>query len=393
MPAHIIKTGAEALETASALAQAFAVDATLRDQTRFLPIALLDLFSQSGLWAITVPKEYGGADVSHTVLTEVFATLAEADPSLAQIPQNHFNDIDTIKWVGDEWQKRYFFTEALIGKRFGNAFCELKNVSTSTFETSLTSRDGQLLLNGRKFYATGALMADWVQVCALNEDGLNVLVFVKQGTPGLQVIDDWSGFGQRTTASGTVILDNVVVEECNVIKTYKATSMSTTNSCLSQIIHASIDLGIARACIKETIAFVKGSSRPWADAKVERASDDPLTIYQIGDLEYKLHAAEALLQRGARSVDRAAAEPSEESVAAASIAVAEAKIATTEHALLAANKLFELAGAKSTLGKFALDRHWRNARTHTLHDPVRWKYHAIGNYYLNKIRPAKLGWL
>src|SRR5271166_1354613 len=127
------------------------------------------------------------------------------------------------------------------------------------------------------------------------------------------------------------------------------------------------------------------------DAKIEYGYEDPLTISQIGELETRLHAADALLERAGCLVDRAVAKPDAETVASASIAVAEAKAATTEIAIQATNKLFELAGTQSTLAKFNLDRHWRNARTHTLHDPVRWKYYAIGNYYLNAVRPKRHG--
>jgi len=393
MPAHLIRTDAEAIRIARHLADIFTPDAGLRDQTRFIPESLINEFSQSGLWGISIPKEYGGAGVSNVTLAEVFAILAEADPSLAQIPQNHFNDVDTIRWTGDPSQKRYFFAGVLRGERFGNAFAELNQNADGTFQTRLQLKDGKLVLNGRKFYSTGALMANWVQVGATDDLGLNVLAFVKRETPGLTVVDDWSGFGQRTTASGTVTLDNVIVEPQNIIQAHRALSSPTTNGPLSQLVHAAIDLGIARACIKETINFVSTSSRPWADANVARAADDPLTVVAVGDLEYRLHAAEAMLERAAKAVDSGAAAPTDDSVASASVAVAEAKIATTELALLAANKLFELAGTKSTLSRYGLDRHWRNARTHTLHDPVRWKYHAIGNYYLNHVNPARHGWI
>jgi alkylation response protein AidB-like acyl-CoA dehydrogenase len=50
-----------------------------------------------------------------------------------------------------------------------------------------------------------------------------------------------------------------------------------------------------------------------------------------------------------------------------------------------------LAGTRSTLEEYNLNRHWRNARTHTLHDPVRWKYHAIGNFWLNGVHPPRHG--
>jgi alkylation response protein AidB-like acyl-CoA dehydrogenase len=148
----------------------------------------------------------------------------------------------------------------------------------------------------------------------------------------------------------------------------------------SQLIHAAIDAGIARGAIEATIDLVRNHARPWIDSGADRAADDPYTIAAIGDLKIRLHAAEALLERAGRQLDE-------------KIAVAEAKVLTTDVALAASNKLFELAGTRSTLGAHNLDRFWRDARTHTLHDPVRWKYHAVGQYYLNGVQPPLHSWI
>nr|WP_288362014.1 acyl-CoA dehydrogenase family protein [uncultured Klebsiella sp.] len=155
---------------------------------------------------------------------------------------------------------------------------------------------------------------------------------------------------------------------------------------------AAIDAGIARAALDDTVAFVRHSARPWIDAGVARASDDPLTIYHIGQLDSRLAAADALLERAGRVLDRYKNDLSEEHVAEASLAVARAKIWTTEVALEAASRLFELGGTRATGESLNLDRHWRNARVHTLHDPVRWKYQLLGNWVLNGIRPQRHDW-
>jgi alkylation response protein AidB-like acyl-CoA dehydrogenase len=169
----------------------------------------------------------------------------------------------------------------------------------------------------------------------------------------------------------------------------------TLNGPISQIIQAAIDAGIAQAAIADTLTFVRERSRPWIDSGVERASDDPLVVREVGHLHIQLHAAEALLERAALTIDEIAAKataPTEDDIARASVSVGEAKVLTTEVALLAGEKLFELSGTQSTLAAHNLDRHWRNARTHTLHDPVRWKYHLVGNYYLNGIKPTRHPW-
>ena len=393
-PAHIIKSDEEAIQVAHQLAAVFAKEAAQRDRNRQLPIKEVETYSQSGLWAITVPKSYGGAEVSYQTLSEIIKIISAADPSLGQLPQNHFVIVEHLVLDATESQKKFFFDLVLKGARFGNAFSEKGSRTVAEFATKIVADGEDYLVNGTKFFATGALLAHWIPIVTVNDAGLPYLALVKQGTLGLTVINDWSSFGQRTTASGTVVIDNVRVPAEHVVPIFQAFARPTVGGPVSQFIQAAVDAGIAIAAINETIKYVRESARPWIDAKdIQRASDDPYTIQQLGDLKLRLHAAEALLDRAAQKISLAAANSNEASVAAASIAVAEAKVLTTEVALLATNKLFELSGTRSTLEEYNLDRHWRNARTHTLHDPVRWKFHAIGNYYLNETNPPRHPWI
>ncbi|WP_322014676.1 SfnB family sulfur acquisition oxidoreductase [Paraburkholderia sp. J12] len=392
--ARVIATDDEAIAVAQALATRLAEGAAARDSERRLPREEIEWFSQSGLWGITVPKAYGGAGVSFVTLTEVVKLIAAADPSLGQLPQNHFGLVDVIALTGTEEQKRYLFAQVLAGKRFGNGFSEKGTKHVLDLKTRVRRDGDHYVVDGTKFYSTGALFAHFVPVLGLDEDRRGWLAYIPQGTEGLAVVDDWSGFGQRTTASGTVTLQNVRVPASLVLPAHRVSELPTLNGPVSQIIQAAIDAGIARAAIDDTLAFVRTRSRPWVDSGVERASEDPLTVREIGHLHIQLHAAEALLERAARVLDDIAAQraTTEDDVARASVAVGEAKVLTTEAALLAGEKLFELAGTQSTLAAHNLDRHWRNARTHTLHDPVRWKYHLVGNYYLNGVKPARHAW-
>jgi len=389
--AAVLETEQQALAVAQELAARFAVAASERDSERLLPFAEMDALAQSGLLAITVPEEYGGLDVSNATLAEITAVLAQADGSLGQIPQNHFYILEALRIDGSEDQKRYFFSRALAGDRFGNALSERGTKTVGHYNTRIT-RDGPgYRINGRKFYSTGVLFADWITVFALDEADKLVMAFVPKGTEGVEIIDDWDGFGQRTTGSGTTALDNVYVNADHVVLHHKGFERPTTIGSVGQIIHAGVDLGIARAAFAETLDFVKTRSRPWMDSGVERASDDPLTIAKIGQIAIRLEAAAATIERAGRKVDAAQVETTEKRVVEATLAVAAAKVLTTEIAIEATNTLFELAGTASVKLDLNLDRHWRNARTHTLHDPVRWKYHVVGNYHLNDVIPPKNG--
>lgn len=392
--AHRIQDDAEAIEIARILARDFAKEAAERDQQRRLPIAELNAFSQSGLWGITVPKAYGGAEVSYRTLGEVIKTIAAADPSLAQLPQNHLAIVDHIRLDGSEAQKHHLFGLVLEGVRFGNAFSERKSRTVAEFETQITpDGEGFFRINGQKFYSSGALLAHWVPTVAVDSEKRPFLAFIRRDAEGLEVINDWSGFGQRTTASGTVLVNNVRVSADQVLPVHQAFERPTAAGPISQFLQAAIDAGITRAAIADTQEQVRQFARPWLDSGQEHAWQDPYSLQQIGDLHIRQRAAEAVLDLAADAIQSAVANPNEDTVAAASIAVAEAKVLTTEAAILATNKLFELAGTRSTLEEYNLDRHWRNARTHTLHDPVRWKFNIIGNYYLNHIKPARHPWV
>jgi SfnB family sulfur acquisition oxidoreductase len=389
--AHTIRDDAEAIETANRLAEDFAKTAAARDRERRLPFAELDRFSQSGLWAITVPAAFGGADVSYKTVAKVIEIISAADSSLGQIPQNHLSAMFQLRAVGTPAQQAVIFGRVLRGARFGNALAELTSKAAHQFTTVMRKVDGGYRIFGKKFYSTGALFADFISVGAADEENRRLTAIVPKDAPGLSVTDDWSSFGQRTTASGTVTLDGVFVPDDDVLPIYLAAERPIANGAVAQILQAAIDAGIAVAALADTKAIIRNIARPWRDSGSEHAAEDPYTIAKIGRLEIDLHAAQALLQRAGGFVDRAVRAPSDRAVAEASIAVAEAKVSTTNIALEASSVLFELGGTRTTLADQSFDRHWRNARVHTLHDPVRWKYNVIGNWYLNDLPPPRHG--
>jgi SfnB family sulfur acquisition oxidoreductase len=391
-PAHIIRDDAEAIAVAKRLAASFEKDSAIRDRERVWPVAELDAFSQSGLWSINVPRAFGGPEVSYATLSKVVEIISAADSSIGQIAQNHLGVVAAIRTVSDAAQQKLLFGEILRGVRFGNAFSEFGSKRAADFETRFTDAGDHVIVRGRKFYATGALLAHLVPIVALDDEGRAWYAIAERDAPGLTVIDDWSSFGQRTTLSGTVLIDDVRVPKTHLVPGYKGYDHPTADGAIFQIIQVAVDTGIAQAALDETVRFVRTKSRAWVDSGLEHAWEDPYTIQAVGDLTIRLHAAQALLEKAGSAIDAAVTNPTAETVAYAQIVTAEAKVLSTEIAIAATNKLFELAGTRSTLAEHNLDRHWRNARTHTLHDPVRWKYAIIGNYALNDVNPPLHAW-
>jgi SfnB family sulfur acquisition oxidoreductase len=389
--ARVIGSEAEALAVGHAFAKKIAGEADLRDRERRLPFAELRELSASGLLGITVPRAYTGLGVAAATLVEIFRVIAAADPAIGQIPQNHFVFVRALELEGDERQKHFFFERLLRGDQFGNALSERGTRDVLEIKTRLTAgADGLLRLDGRKFYCTGALFAQWIPVFALNEADRLVVAYVRQGTPGVIILDDWSGVGQRVTASGTVIFEDVAVAAEHVVELWRAYTKPGTLGAFAQLLHVAIDVGIATAALGDAAAFVRERSRSWAESCLTRAADEPHLIKRFGQLHIALQASLALLEKAASAFDAVGGAVTEEEATRISVEVASAKSLASDTVLEIANALFELAGTASMDAKYGLDRHWRNARIHTLHDPARWKQYHVGNWYLNGVAPPRV---
>ena len=390
--AHIIQSDAEALDIAHALAEQFKSNAIQRDAQRILPFQEIEAYSQSGLWAITVPKQYGGAEVSSLTVAKIIALMSGVDGSIGQIPQNHFYALEVLRNTGTEQQKQKLYTEVLKGARFGNALAEFKTKNATQKQTAITPTEHGFVVNGEKFYCTGSLFAHRIPTLVKDHENREFLAFITRESEGLELIDDWSGFGQRTTGSGTVKFNNVQVAAEDIIPFDTAFSQVTLVGPFAQIMHAAIETGIARAAFEETLHRVR-QARPWIDSGVDQATADPLILFELGRIVADVRASEVLLKQAARSIDAAKPQPTVANIAKASLDVAKVRAHSTETALKASSKLIELAGSRGSQREDGLDRFWRNARVHTLHDASRWKYYFIANHLLNGVLPPRRGTL
>jgi alkylation response protein AidB-like acyl-CoA dehydrogenase len=368
-----------ALAVAAELSEEFRAGAAERDADRTLPHDQVRDLKSSGLLGLSVPEEYGGIDAPAAVLAEVFRLLAHGDPSLAQIPQSHFTFLEALRLQGTDAQKAFFYGRVLEGALLANAQSE-RGPHPINVDTTTLVRAGldDHVLSGRKFYSTGALFADWVIVRASLPDDPSqtptsatpkAVAFVASDTPGVHVVDDWDGMGQRTTASGTVTLDAVRVRNDHIVAFTPIFAQPSLYGARAQLLHAAIDVGIATAALDEGVRQA-AKARPHFEADVSEASEDPTLVHVAGELTVTVRGAQALLAEAARAVDAASADRA---------------------SLESASALFELGGTRSAAGSANLARYWRDARTHTLHDATRWKLQHIGRYTLNGTPPPRHG--
>jgi SfnB family sulfur acquisition oxidoreductase len=387
-PAHRIQSEEEALDIARSLAWDFAQQASDRDINRILPYDEVETLSQSGLLGISVPSEHGGIDISNSVLAEVIAILAEADPSIAQILQTHFHVLEAVRIAGGEEQREPLFDRALTGDRFGSIFSQSENGGTDQDALHLTPDGLGFRLNGRSLPSVSILFSDWIALFVPDERKGLMAAIVPRSTEGVQIIDDWDGFGQRTSGNGTAILHNVHLNADAVLLNREKLTRPSVIDSVNQLTHAGINLGIARSALAASMEFVGVNPQLSADNGSTRTADDPLLVTRIGEIAVHIEAATAMVERAGGKIDAAQINLTEDHIVNAALSVAAAQAITAEIAMEAANTLFDLAGATSARIGLNLDRHWRNARIHTLHDPVRRKYHIVGNYHLNGIKPS-----
>jgi SfnB family sulfur acquisition oxidoreductase len=391
---HVIENDLDAIHAAYHVADFALEGRNQRDQQRLLPFAEIDLFSQKGLGGLRIPKQYGGAFVSNKTLAHVFRIINKADSSVGQIPQNQIALLNMIQIMGTEQQKQFIYQEILQGKRLANGGPERNTKDTKTLATTLSFENGRYFVDGEKFYSTGSSFAHWLAIKAIHPEGHVVLTIVNREATGVDVVDNWNGFGQRTTSSGTVRLQHVEVNPLLIFDERLLSSQPNYRGAYSQLLQVAIDVGIAEAAFADTVSAIH-KARPIVDAQVEKASFEHYTLQEVGKSSVLLDAAILLLDEAAEYLDELDQLESvtDEQAAKASILVAEAKVYANDAALYISEKLLELGGSRSSLSQHNLDQHWRNARVHTLHDPIRWKLHALGDYYLNHKLPARHAWI
>jgi SfnB family sulfur acquisition oxidoreductase len=387
-----ISTHGDAVRIARGVAEAISEDAVERDRAGTVPFEALAALDGSGLLAITIPRPYGGAGLSSATLTEVIREIATVDPAIAQVPQGHFLMVDVLAAYGSESQRARLFDDVLAGARIGSALAERGNQHAQDLKTRLHETTAGMRLDGRKYYCTGGLTSHWLGVTALDHHGRLVIAFVERETPGVALDEDWNVMGQRATVSGSTTFEDVAVDPELVLPYHEVFTEPQQLGARAQLVHAAIQVGIARGALEDAARFVRTKARPSFEAVragwAATAGDDPHTTLRFGRMATKVRAAETLLADAAAIQEQVGRRPENaQDAARASIAVAQAKAFASEIAVEVASDLFSLTGASAVDERHDFSRHWRNARTHASHDPADWKYQHAGNFLLNGAPP------
>lgn len=367
--------------------------AVAREQRRELPHECVQALLKAGFGRLRIPRSEGGFGVSLSQLMQLLQALARADSNVAQIFRAHSAFVEGEQLVSDRRVRELWFPKIVAGEMVGAAMSERIAGTDITLRMSADPAGGWRL-NGRKFYCTGALYADWMTAYAA-VDGTFAVAMVSTTAPGVERVDDWDGFGQRLTASGSTLFDDVRVPEEHFIRYFEPSSMPAEQymSAYFQLYHLATLSGIVAATFDDGVRYARERTRTFRVPGVSSPKDDPLVQRVIGRLASIAYASEALVQQAARALDRANRAiqeglESQEEVSPVDVQVYQAQQIILSLALEATSLVFEVGGASAVSNSRQLDRHWRNARTLASHNPASQREQALGDFYLNGVTPT-----
>lgn len=357
-----------------------------REQQRALPVEEIKELVELGFTGLRVPEELGGAGASLESVVELLIEIAGADSNIAQALRGHFAFVELLLEAPESEFRTHWLREVATGRLVGNAESEKRGVygDPQTFIDEVETENGPIfVLNGTKFYTTGTYFADYTWTTALlrNLNGQETLVSlpVDLHAPGVDVVDDWSGFGQKLTASGTTTFKDLEVDPRWIIPRTDAPTLVWTYLQLNLL---TVLVGSAAAAVDEVVARAQSSTRNAWNPGVERRSDPAATI-AIGDARSRVTVIRGALLDATRHVSNAATIATPDAFNEADAIVAALWPIVSEQALVVTSTVFDAVGASAVLGEHSIDRHWRNVRTVSSNNPVFLAKNAVGEYALN----------
>jgi alkylation response protein AidB-like acyl-CoA dehydrogenase len=363
-----------------------------RERQRILPFEAIDLIRRAKLGAFRLPTSAGGAGSTIRELFDLIIRLGEADANVAHILRNHFSVVERLVRRPRDEQSRQWQQAVADGAIIGLATTELDSAQVGNIipNTTFTPDGDDYLLNGTKYYSTGTLYSDYVLVRAADPSGKVGATIIPVKRDGVELIDDWDGLGQRLTGTGTTHFRNVRVKREEIVFDAPDVGYGVPYSnTFAQLFLTGIVAGIALAALRDAAALVRSRKRTFYYAPSEVPTDDPVLQQTIGQIASGAFAAETVVLAAAEALDAATdafdagAPDANEAAHRAALLSAKAKIVADEFAIRAGSLLFDVGGASATKKATNFDRHWRNARTLSSHNPTTYKARSIGQYVIS----------
>lgn len=389
MPFHDLLPASAHLAQATALRHQFSEHAIRNDKVGGRPLEQLRLIKEAGLVALLVPRTLGGQGEPWSTVLRIGREFARTDGSIGHLYGYHFVSLYGAVNRGSPAQAEALLRGTATHQWFwGNAI--------NSFSRSLHGRrdaDGSHVLDGHRPFSSGSHIADRILVAWEDEATQERFMATVPGEhPGVEVLDDWDGMGQRQTGSGTTRFHGVRIAAADVLRNPlpPGRPAATLGALMQQSVLLNVFVGSAQGALDEAAAYTRDHSRPWIHSGVSRHVDDPWVQSTYGELKARLEAATLLADRAALALDHVWSRGEALTLAErgeAAVAIAAANAYAGDVALEVTSRVFEVMGARSAVNSNGFDRFWRNVRTHTLHNPAQYKYRSVGRWLLTSEAP------
>ncbi|MCU4640083.1 acyl-CoA dehydrogenase family protein [Acinetobacter courvalinii] len=364
--------------------------ALAREKNRTLPYEPIQWLKQAGFGAVRVPVAFGGEGVSQKQLFQLLIELAQADSNVVQALRGHFAFVEDRLNAQKTAAQTLWFERFVRGEIVGNAWTEIGQVEIGDVATRVTAaQDGKLRINGQKYYSTGTIFADWIDLFALDETtDQHVIAAVSTQAQGIDIVDDWDGFGQKTTGSGTLTLNNVEIERDHILVFENRFKYQTA---FYQVVHLATLAGIAQSAVQTFKQEVRQRTRIYSHGNASLVREDAQILQIIGKASAQAYAAQSIALSTAEALDAAYLQHFQNDEQAeldanqrAELVSAQGQVVIAELVLNLSSELFNALGASASSSDKQLDRFWRNARVVASHNPLVYKQKVIGDWEVNQ---------
>jgi alkylation response protein AidB-like acyl-CoA dehydrogenase len=292
------------VERAAALVPLLLERAPAAEQARRVSDASFDALSEAGIFSMTAPKRYGGAEVDFQTQCDVLAHLARGCPSTS--------------WVATIYSAMSWLVGTFPDEAQDEIFADRDPRISGVFSPTGTGvpKDGGVLVNGRWGFNTGCHGAGWTVLNVLVGTGAQAVpTCVIARSRELTIVDDWYATGMSATGSNTIVANNVFIPahrclglpdmlEARLPARHNADN-PYFNHPLSPVLTVNAGgtpLGMAQGALDEFRSRLPG--RGIAYTFYTNKAEAPVTHLQLAEAALTLESADAHVRRAAALLDQ-----------------------------------------------------------------------------------------
>ena len=326
------------------------------DEQGKVPHELIAEMASLGFLGIYVPESYGGAGLDALSYALVSEEINRACASTGVVMSSHVSlVVDPLLHYGTDAQKDRYLRPLATGDKLGCfALSEPASGSDAAAMRTSARRDGDAwVLSGTKNFITNGASADVAIVFAQTDPSARhrgiAAFIVEKGTPGFTVGKLEHKLGIRGSDTAQLIFQECRVPGANLLgQTGEGFKIALSTLDGGRISIAAQAVGIARACLEDSLAYAKER-----EAFGKKIVEFQAIQWKLADMATEIDAARLLVWRAATLKDRG-----EDHI----LAAAQAKLFASDVAVRAARECVQIFGGYGYLTDFPAERHYRDAK-------------------------------